>query len=333
MPQNSYSVEGSFTQHSRLHHQARSARSPHLPDSGRFEHRLSQTTGQQMTSSSTSSSFSQHATSGLDLETNSAQFLDPGSAYPFHHPSFDEAKRVNTGMRQDPEINFAHDRGLIEESGYNVLPASQDVLTPQELSWQQQDPFLFGHQFGTSTDTEYGSYGLDLTARDHAWPPDFVRDSALDFATLDHPGAIKIGASSGHYKPDLTSSYPPSAGCYPDYMPAMQGPGRHQHRPLISTSEPTILPSSPPNLPFRKHSNRPTPTRGSRSGSLSIIREYGHSPHGSPILSRNGSGKGKRKGPLPTATAIAAAQKRKDGNVCIRCRTMKMTVSRCGRIV
>ena len=329
MRENPYSAAGNSTQHSRPQNQARSARSVYLPDSGICEHGFSATGGQQMRGSSASSTFSQTATSSLPMENNPAQFFDPRSAYPLYHPTINEIKRSHTGLSQDLEDSFRFDRGLTDESGHNSLPTSQDVLTPQELSWRQHDPFLFEQQLSTSAETGYGSYDIGFTANYYAWPPDFVQDPALGFSdsnTLDHPGAIKIGGSS-HYKPDLPSSFPPSARCFPDYMPSMQT------RAATLASGPTLLQYSPPKSPFPKNSNKPTSTGASRPGSLSIIREYGHPQHGSPNLTRNGSGKGKRKGPLPTATALAAAQKRKDGSVCIRCRTMKMTVGRCGRML
>ena len=330
MQANPYSVEGGFNQHSNLPHQDKSACNLHLPCSGTFQHRTLHTGEQQMTGSATSSNYSQTATSGLHMENNPARFFDPQSAYPLHHPNLNGMERSHTRLRQDLETDFALDRGLIDESRHNSLPLTQDILAPQELSWRQHEHFPINHQLSTSADTDYGFCGLDFTTNHPAWSPDFVQDPAFGFAdssTLDHPGAIKIGGSSGRYKPDLPSSFPPSAGCFPDHTPTMQNGA------ITSTSGPSFLSSSPPKLPFRRNPNKSPSTRASRSGSLSIIREYGHSQHGSPNLSRNGSGKGKRKGPLPTATALAAARKRKEGSVCIRCRTMKMTVCRCGRIL
>ena len=328
--ENSYSAEGDTSQRSRLPNRARSAQSVPLPDSGIFEHGFSYTGGPQMWADSPSSTFSQPAISGLPMESGPAQFFDTGSAYPLHHWTINEMKRSNTGLSQDHEIDFALDRGLIDESGQYPLRTGEDILTPQELSWRRNDHFRFEQKLSPSADTECGSYDLGLNANDRAWPPDFVQDPALGFTdsnTLDHPGAIKIGGSSGHYRPDLPSSFPPSADCFPVYMPTIRS------QAVTSTSEPTILSSGSSNLPFRKNPRKSTSARASRSGSLSIIRENGHSPQGSPNLSQNGSGKGKRKGPLPTATALAAAQKRKDGSVCIRCRTMKMTVGRCLKIL
>lgn len=335
-----YYAEGNITHHSRLRNQAKSARSLHLADFGAFERRIPNAGEQEIAGSSTSSSFSQPVTSGLHTESNPAQSFDFRSAYPLHHPIFNELEGSTTGPCQDLEIDFSLHRGLVNESGHSSLPASQDILTPQQLSWRQHDHFHLGHQLSASADTAYEFYDLGPTANDQIWPSDLMHDSAFGFASrqtyvdtnaLDHPGAIKIKRSSGHYKSDLTSSFPPSADCFPDYMPTTQDP--RQNRAVASTSQPAFLPSSPPNFPSRKDSNKFTSVRASRSASLSIIREYGHSQHGSPILPRNNSAKGKRKGPLPTATALAAAQKRKDGSVCIRCRTMKMTVGRSGRML
>lgn len=332
MPESPYYAEGYSTQQPRLRSQARSARSLHLANFGTFGHKTSHAGEQQVAGSSTSSSSSRPATSGLQMESNSAQFFDTRSAYPLHHPNSNQVKESSTGLCQSLEVDVSLNPGLIDEIGRSSLPTSHDDLTPQEFSWRQNDPLLFGHPLSTSGDTAYGPYDLGGTAHDHVWSSDFIQDPAFGFTShqsyddskiLDHPGAIKIEGSSGHYKSGLPSSFPSSADFFPDYMPMMQKP--RAYRAIPSTSQPTVLSSSPPNPAFPKNTNKPTSARGSRSGSLSIIREYGHSRHGSPILSRNASGKGKRKGPLPTATALAAAQKRKDGSVCIRCRTMKMT--------
>ena len=325
MQENPYSAEGYGTSHPRLHNQARSARSLQLGSFDMFEDTTSRAGDRQMADSSTSSSFSQNATSGPHPESQS---LNSQSAYPLRDPNFDELKGSNKGLHQNLEVDLSLDSGLFNEPERNSLLVSPNVLTPQKLSWGQQDQLLFGHQLSTSSDTAYGSYDLGFTANDHAWHSDFMQHPTFGFTTgqnsddsnkLDQPGAIRIEGSSGHYKSGLPSSFPPTADCFPDYVPIAQK--HRRHRAIASTSQPTL------NI-----SNKSTSARGSRSGSLSIIREYGHLQQGSPVLSRNGSAKGKRKGPLNTATALAAAQKRKDGNVCIRCRTMKMTVGRCGRM-
>ena len=325
MQENPYSAAGCCTQHSHFRNQASSARSLHLANFGTLEHRMSDAGEQPMAGSSTSSSFSQPATSGLHTES---PFFHSRSTLPLHDPTFNELKARGTGLRQSLEVDVSLSPGLDDESGRSLMPTDQNALIPQELSWRQHAHLPFEHQFSTSADAAYGSYDLGLTANDHGWPSDYIRDPASGLATcrtyddtktLEHPGAIKIEGSSGHYKHGLPSSFPPSTDCFPDYTSTMQK--SRPPRVSASTSHPTL-----------KTYNKPTSARGSRSGSLSIIREYGHSQQGSPILSRNGSAKGKRKGPLATATALAAAKKRKDGSVCIRCRTMKMTVGRYGRI-
>lgn len=307
---------------SRLHGQAWSARSLPLTNLDTFGHCNTHAGDQRMVDSSTSSSFSQNAMNGLHLEN---QNLDFRSAYPPHDSTCDEGKGSNTGPHQNAEVYFSS--RLFDTPGRDSLSVTRNALSLQELSWGQHDD-LFGHQRSTSINTAHDSYDLDFTTNDHAWHSDFMQHPALGFTpnqdyddsnNLDQPGAIRIEGSSGHYKPNLASSFPPSADCFPDYLPMSQK--RRPHRAIASTSQPSL-----------KSSNKPTSARGSRSGSLSIIREYGHSQQGGPVLSRDGSAKGRRKGPLPTATALAAAQKRKDGNVCIRCRTMKMTVGRCGKL-
>ena len=326
MREDQYSAEENTTQRPRVHHPAWHARSHNIQDPSTLEHRGPYAGGQRMMSGSTSSNFSQPATKDLLMENNPAQFFDTRSAYSIHDSTFNQLKRSNTKLRQDPDTEFATDQGLIDESGHGSVSASQNLLTPQDLSWQQYDHGLFENRLSPSTDTEYGSYGFPFPTNDRTWSPEFAQDPSLELAPLDHPGAIKIGGSSGHYNPQLPSSFPPSADCFPEYASLTQVSDRYES--AISTSEPNLHQSSSPKLPFQKKNNKTTSNRAPRSGSLSIIREYGHSQHGSPNLSRSGSNKGKRKGPLPTATALAAAQKRKDGNVCIRCRTMKMTVKR-----
>ena len=328
-------AEGSFTQYPRLRNGARSGRGPRSANIGIFEHPSS---GEQQTvGSSSSSSFSQPATNGLHMGSSPTQAFDSQSGYSLHHPTLNILKGNNVRPRQDLESDYSLNRGLIDESGQHSLPDSQDVLTPQDLSWRQHGYLLGGHQHSTSADTGYSSYDLGLTPSEHDWTSAFVQNSAFDLVsrqnynhgnTLDHPGAMRIAGSSGNYRSGPTSSFPPSADCIPNYMSTTQS--SRPHRAMATSSQPTFVPQSPPNRPPRKYSGKATSGRGSRSGSLSIIREYGYAQQGSPNVSRNGSVKGKRKGPLPPATALAAAQKRKDGNVCIRCRTMKMTVGKYG---
>lgn len=318
-----YSTNQCCTRHSRLHGQARSARSLLPANLDAFEHCNSHAGDQRMADSSTSSSFSQNAINGLHLENQS---FDSRSPYPLRDSTVNGTRGSNTAPHQDIEVHF--NSGVFDMSGRNSLPLGRNALTSQELSWGQHDHLLFEHQISTSSDKAHDAYDLDFTANEHAWHSDFMQHPALEFTPsqsyddsnkLDHPGAIRIEGSSGHYKPNLASSFPPSADCFPDYLPTSQK--RRPHRAFASTSQPSL-----------KSPNKSTSARGSRSGSLSIIREYGHPQQGSPVLSPNGSAKGRRRGPLPTATALAAAQKRKDGNVCIRCRTMKMTVGRCGKL-
>ena len=322
MQQYPYSTNQCCTRHSRLHGQARSARSLPLTTFDTFEHCNSQAADQRMADSSTSSSFSQNAMNGLYLDTQS---LDPRSAYPPRNSTVDEMKG-STDPHQNAEIDF--ESRLFDKPGRDSLPVSRSAMTLQEPPWGQHDHLLFEHKLSSSSDTAHESYDVDFTANDHVWHSNFMQHPALGFTPspnyddsnkLDQPGAIRIEGSSGHYKPNLASSFPPSADRFPDYLPTSQS--RRPHRAIASTSQSSL-----------KSSNKSTSARASRSGSLSIIREYGHPQQGSPVLSRNGSAKGRRRGPLPTATALAAAQKRKEGNVCIRCRTMKMTVGRCGKL-
>ena len=160
-----------------------------------------------------------------------------------------------------------------------------------------------------------------------------ARPQSRDSQTAQEHRASQTQGSSSFpqhlpHTPNLPSSFPSSTDCLPNYISAMQVP--RWHGAAASTSEPSSLPSSPPILPFQKRPKRPTPTRASRSGSLSIIREYGDTQH-SRTLSPNGLGNRYRRRSLSIATIVDAAQKRKDGSVCIRCRTMKLTVGIYGK--
>ncbi len=106
MQENPYSAERNLSQRSRLHNQARSATSLHLPDPGFIGHGMLHTSAQGMAGSSASSSFPRTAASGLPRQSNSAPMVHPRSAYPLQHPIFDEMRRSNTGLRRDFEAEF-----------------------------------------------------------------------------------------------------------------------------------------------------------------------------------------------------------------------------------
>ena len=337
MPERPYSAEEDRAGYPRHHYPTGSARSPHLAAFGAFQHRIPRSGQQQVADSSTSSSFSQPATSGLHTDSIPAQSFDSRWAYPFQ-PNSNSMKPSNARPRQDLAMDYPLDWGLADGSGNSSLPDSQCFLSSEESSWQQQNSLLFGNELSASVATACGSHEFGLTVDDQARPSGFLYDPVLGEATnqidnesgtLDHPDAIKIERPGGHYKSGLTSWFPPSEDSLPDYPPVMQE-GR-QYREITSSSQPTVSSFSLPNFSHRKNPTKSTFARPPRSDSLSVIQEYGHSQPGDPGPSRNSSVKGRRNGPLSTATALAAAQKRKDGNVCIRCRTMKMTVGRSGR--
>ena len=157
---------------------------------------------------------------------------------------------------------------------------------------------------------------------DRDWAAELLQNPTLGFENqqhndnsnqLDHPNAIRIKPCSDHYQSDLTSTFPPTAGFYPDKL---SNPDLRRRRVAPSTIRHSVSPPNQVNIPFRR---RP---RATTVGSLSIIREDGQRDL---PMSRTASQKGRRKGPLAKETAVAAAQRRKEKSVCIRCRTMKQT--------
>lgn len=204
-----------------------------------------------------------------------------------------------------------------------------DFLTGGAPFWENSQSSNFGAGGMTSSaNTRYELPGQDSGPNSQTSPPnDFYgadnepSHDATATSSVNYPGAIEVPRSSKQYDPSLTSSFPPTAGHYPDFVPTFS----------IATSNKTTLPNPLPTMMFPKHRSLPMrrktsktkATGRSRSGSLRTIQEHEQIFGTSPT----GSLRGRRKGRLDPATAFAASQKRFKGTVCIRCKMMKQKVS------
>ncbi len=221
-------------------------------------------------------------------------------------------------------------QGLTGESRQKLQSEDLDFLTANEPTWQQQQELslVAGEILGSANaGCEPSGQGLKTNYQDST--PNHLDRAALQCdahdATSekvpDYPGAIKIPGSSKRYDADLASSFPPTAGHFPDYMPIVQT--SEQQQSTLSTSQPIMTFSKHASLSMRRKPSKTKPSRRSRSGSLKVIQEHDSSLGTSPT----GSLRGRRKGHLDQATAFAASQKRSNGTVCIRCKVLKQTAS------
>lgn len=220
-------------------------------------------------------------------------------------------------------------RGLMGESRQTFCE-DPDYLTANEPSWQQQGDLSVAASgvFGSAI-AGCEPPGQDCMGRkQYSTALHLYRaanqcgaHNATSERLPDCPGAIMIPGSSKRYDADLTSSFPPTAGHFPDYVPIIRTPERHQS--TLSRSQPTMCFPKQARFSMRTKNSKTKPSRRSRSGSLKVIQEHDNSLGSSPTDSL----RGRRKGHLDRATALAAGQKRSDGTVCIRCKMMKQTAS------
>ena len=122
-----------------------------------------------------------------------------------------------------------------------------------------------------------------------------------------------IEGTCERFHSDIASSFPPTAGYFPQNWPNKQNvkgakpiPGPFPLRPVL-----------------RSRSNRKASI--TNEPQLSVIHEYGK---GAIIPPTQALRKGRRAGPLSKAKATQAAIIRKNKSVCIRCKMMKQSVRR-----
>lgn len=129
-----------------------------------------------------------------------------------------------------------------------------------------------------------------------------------------HAEGINIEGTCERFLPGVASSFPPTAGYFPEYWPSKQTPPNIQDAKKSSSSIALRPTTRPPRV------NRKSISMGEVSGSAI----HGHAKS-APTISM--ARKGRRAGPLSKAKATQAAIIRKNKSVCIRCKMMKQSVS------
>lgn len=129
-----------------------------------------------------------------------------------------------------------------------------------------------------------------------------------------HSNGISIEGSCERFVSGVASSFPPTAGHFPEYWSSKQAPPNISNAKKSSSSSIALRPTTRPRV------NRKSISMGEVSGS--VIHGHGKSAPTAPV-----SRKGRRAGPLSKAKATQAAIIRKNKSVCIRCKMMKQSVS------
>lgn len=129
-----------------------------------------------------------------------------------------------------------------------------------------------------------------------------------------HANGINIEGTSERFLSGVASSFPPTAGHFPEYWPSKQTPSNIQNAKKSSSSIALRPTARTPRV------NRKSISMGEVSGSA--IHGHGKSAPTTPVAR-----KGRRAGPLSKAKATQAAIIRKNKSVCIRCKMMKQSVS------
>ena len=144
-------------------------------------------------------------------------------------------------------------------------------------------------------------------------------DPLTEHAGIIHPpsSVIKIEGNSERFQPDLASSFPPTAGFFPEYWSG------HVNDEPRSIDEPRSRPFAWRPASRNSRVNRKLSVSATMP-TLSVIHEDGR---GGVALSTLNTMKGRRVGPLSKSKAAQAAKNRKEKCVCIRCKMMKQSVS------
>lgn len=129
-----------------------------------------------------------------------------------------------------------------------------------------------------------------------------------------HPNGISIEGTCDRFVSGVASSFPPTAGHFPEYWPSKQTPPNIPNGKKSSSSIALRPTARPPRV------NRKSISMGEISGSA--VHGHRKSSTTTPVAR-----KGRRAGPLSKAKATQAAIIRKNKSVCIRCKMMKQSVS------
>lgn len=150
-------------------------------------------------------------------------------------------------------------------------------------------------------------------------PTPYHEDPLSEYAGFTHPqtATISIEGTSERFQSDTASSFPPTAGFFPEYWPVSAKEGiRPKARPASRSF--ALRPAS------RNSRGNKKPSVPLTEPSLSVIHEDGK---GGVASSSQTTKKGRRAGPLSRVKAAQAAKNRKEKSVCIRCKMMKQAVS------
>lgn len=197
---------------------------------------------------------------------------------------------------------------------------------------EQTEEYQLGQERRISSDTGYETLDHDMDGLplyqlddrpDHQDHVDVRPLRTTAIMNIEQPSEARIEKPSvegtcDHFQPDMASSFPPSAGCFPDYWAVKSNARPVQHSK--STSGPFAF--RPVTRTPRVNRKASVPTI---EAPLSVIHEY---RKGAPNPSHQATRKGRRAGPLSKAKATQAAIIRKNKSVCIRCKMMKQSVSR-----
>lgn len=220
-----------------------------------------------------------------------AEAADQATAdlHPRHAPFYEQSHHEQTA-----DYQFELERRISSDTGYETLDHDMDGLPQYQLDAHPD------HQ-------------------DHVEVRP-LRPTAIMNVAQPAEARIEIPSIEGtceHFQPDIASSFPPTAGCFPKYWPAKSNARPVQHSK--SASGPIAFRPATRNSKVNRKTSVPAV-----EAPLSVIHEY---RKGTPNPSPQATRKGRRAGPLSKAKATQAAIIRKNKSVCIRCKMMKQSVS------
>jgi hypothetical protein len=284
--------------------------------------------------SSASSTSSHTPFPDIDLDNTPSQYSHTTVTRYYDQPSGGTQRPGRWTSDVMKEHRDEMSQALIDESRPQSRSENSDILAPSRHSWQQQHSLQsVGNQFIDPMQMSDRSFPCYDGHMHRIQPTNDQHGSTYDTAVaqhqdndenrqLDHPNAIMIPTSSQRYQSDRPSSFPITAGFFPTSIPPSQANRATQHAHKPRRRRDTVSGPNTFSIPMRRKGSNKS-ARGSRSGSLNVIRE---DPRISSGLSSRGSLKGRRNGPLSESTRSEAKQKRIEKTVCVRCHMMKQKV-------
>ncbi len=254
--------------------------------------------------------------------TNAANIPYPPETYAFNLPPWQTSDSVPAGLADHHFANFGQVKGFqsMNDDIYQLTGHKPNHSTPyQPGSCYGCEAWKYVEAVSPIPTENLLSSPQDEVPVQSDWdePDSFGReDPVMEYAGIRDPqsGAMKIEGNSERFQSGLASSFPPTAGFYPEYWPVHT---RDESRNLDEARS-------------RSFALRPASRRVNRKLSvsltaptLSVIHEDGK---GGLALSNMNTMKGRRVGPLSKSKAAQARKNRKEKCVCIRCKMMKQSV-------